>query len=423
MAPGRKLWSAALAAGAAGALLLAVNVWSGGGDDDVGDARPRPPADDANTLTRLWATPAVQGGGSQDATELSRIWITDEAIVTVLPTGVTAYDPASGEELWRLDAPEGADHLCDATSDVNGDGIGALAYTPVDDPIEDEDQGSESCSVVAAVDAAEGEILWSHDLTDPEGFATGELSGSLSIGDEAVVFEMDRDEYFFRFAIDGGEELPALDVPGREECGFSEPSHTAEYTVLQNHCGLYVYDTDSGEPMRPGPDWPDDDHLIDIMGGEQLVLWGTDRLMVSDEYGNTLIEMPNPPVSGAIVADSVLIVPTTGERDYAGWDLDTGQLLWEEELPGSIASSGGPDGKVLVSYIEDRDDWKVIPHYGWLDPRDGSVSDAGALASGNAVGPTYDLETDDPVVYELAAPRRAGEGEAAVRLVAYELAG
>jgi hypothetical protein len=98
-------------------------------------------------------------------------------------------------------------------------------------------------------------------------------------------------------------------------------------------------------------------------------------------------------------------------------------LWWEETLPGAVASYGGPDGKVLVSYTEDPDDGNFTPHYGWLNPRDGSVSDAGAFASVNAVGLTYCLVTDDPVVYALAAPMDEDAGEDAVRLVAYELPG
>jgi hypothetical protein len=424
----RNLW---WTAPAVGALLLTAcgGGGGGGGDGDGPGSAPGPGSTDADAITTLWESPPVEAGAREGVEWINRVWITDSALVTALASGVTGYDPDSGEELWRLEPPDGTDHLCAAAPDLNGNGIGALLYTPVDDP-SDREYGS--CSVVAAVDAGAGEILWSHDLTHPSGSASARMSGArpLTVGEETIAVNLNWEGYFFRFAIDGGEELPEPEVPGGEECEPHEWHHSAEFTVAEGLCGTFVFDTETGEAVRTLPGW-EDGRLAGVLPGDRLALWGDHELVVYEdgEDGEVMAEIPNPAVAPtgsaeAVVSDSVLVWQSdiSGPYHYAGWDLETGTRLWKEELAGAPwnAGAGGAGGAEdqrlpLVSQGDEGGGNPALNHLAWLNPRDGSVSDVGSFPEDShhhmnvvAVG---------QVAYAITAP--VGEGES--HLVAYEL--
>jgi outer membrane protein assembly factor BamB len=430
MSPKRNLWSAAAALAVCALLLAACS--GGGGDDEDHEPVPTAAPDEtkSNAMTRLWETPPVDGAPRVSSFWINDIWVTDAAVVFVQSAGVWGYDPGSGEELWRLAPPDGADALCAATPDVNGDGIGALLYHRAQDP---SGEGETGCSVVAAVDTGSGEILWSHDLSDREGSASITASGPppLSVGEEVIAVNFNSRGYFFRFAIDGGEELPELEVPGGEDCQPYEWLHSATYTIGLSACDAvdpertegYVYDTESGVRLR---------HLswsvtasppTGLLPGDQLALWHYDTLTVyEDSGGQVRAEIPLQPgvdAENAVVTDSELIMRTeSGLSDYryAGLDLETGAQLWENEVPGGLWFMGH-DGQVPVQYPGES---VPLPHhFGWLNPRDGSVSEAGVFPR-DADLLNHALVTDDPAVYAVSMPQ-TGDDEDQVHLVAYEL--
>jgi hypothetical protein len=184
---------------------------------------------------------------------------------------------------------------------------------------------------------------------------------------------------------------------------------------------VFVFDTASGELVRHDSTWDDKNTPVGVLPGDQLGLWQEDRLTVYTEGGET-VEIPkrddgtNRP-GVAFVAGSVVVLPRGGEEShrYAAWDLEMGAQLWKEKLPGHVAADAADDGRLLVDYTVATGQGGD-PHLGWLDMRDGSVSDAGAFTSFGGV--RMHLVTDDPVVYAIEWP---GNVAPSLVLVAYEL--
>ncbi|MEV0952110.1 PQQ-binding-like beta-propeller repeat protein [Promicromonospora sp. NPDC050249] len=425
---------------AVGALLLAgctsggETRWGAGDEDpsqtsstDAGRAPTQSPLPQdvsgyAGDVRRLWSTPEVKTENS-----VNTIWITGTTVATVTAGGVSAYAPDTGEELWHLQSPEGAGEPCWSSTTLNGDDIGAVLYTS-------RDEGT--CSIVAAVHAGIGEVLWSQPLSDPHGRA---IVSGVSAGLEAITVSLGGRGGYFRFSVDSGERLPALKVPAAETCRPYGWQHSARFSVVVTNCeevGAYVFDTESGDLLFsiPGPVLLDG---LAVVPGERLALWQDETLVVFDDDGEVTqeITVPDGRSAGtqAVVTDSAVVGLSGSEQStpryphYAGWDLETGQQLWRAMLPGSdwypsLWHRPG-DAQILVEYPAWADNGAGVREYdqrlGWLDPRDGSLVDAGALPE-TADVMTFDLVPDGQVVYALTRP---AEKMGHVHLVAYELPG
>ncbi|MFC1416540.1 outer membrane protein assembly factor BamB family protein [Streptacidiphilus cavernicola] len=131
---------------------------------------------DANTLNAAW-TVASMGSGDQ----MVGSWVTSTELVRAgTGTGVVAYDLATGHKLWTLTPPSDATKPCTMSPTVNSAGIGTIGFGT----------DTHSCSYVAGVDTATGQILWKVDLTDSsdptassaDTFVQGSVATVLSLG-------------------------------------------------------------------------------------------------------------------------------------------------------------------------------------------------------------------------------------------------
>jgi outer membrane protein assembly factor BamB len=413
MSPKRNLWSAALpvavaVAVAAGVLPLSACTNEGGEPD------PWPGYEDGGDIEQLWATPKAEGGRGATNYVVNEIWVTDSAIVNAQSAGVSAHDPATGEELWRVEPPDGAEELCNASTGVNADGIGALLFSVPGE------QGAlrdyPSCRVVAAVDTHTGEVLWSHELPG-DSFAQQQ---PLTVGARVIAVSLgmqQQGDSFFRFAIAGGEELPTLETPGGERCRPYRWVQSARYTVGASDCRTPVFDTESGELLRYLAPADQEHFPIGVLPGERLALWGRQELVSYRDDGQSEIPVPPDNVSGfwdAVVADGVLIKRTNddGSTQYSGWDLETGERLWDEDLFG-FPEPPGADGRVALQYGVYGDD----EHLAWLNPRDGSLVDGGTFPAGTS----YEAFGMMPDGDRLYAVRPDTQDDRLVSLVAYDL--
>lgn len=368
---------------AAGVLLAAA--CTGGGGDRGAPQTSAPTAErPADMLVERWRSPLADS-------RVLRIWAVGDTIVVVSRGGVEGYDTATGERRWTLSAPPGAGDgtPCAASAGVNGRGVGAVLY----------DRGFEEygdfggCSVLAAVDTRGGAVVWHKKLPN----RSGPQVDYPDVGQDAVVIG-DRvisartgiwpGAEHHRFSL-GGRALPMLAVPGGQECRRdADWAQSSTYTVVTSFCAgtrrLSLHRTQTGEQLWDRPEPADLGYVSDVVATSPPAVAAGDRLVsfTADGRVRADVEVPGGLLPGPRLERGHLLAAPTDEG-FAGIDLHTGELLWEEPLRSSVPS-GITDGGLLSAYADDGDYRRLVR----LDARDGARTELGALPGDITAGYT-----------------------------------
>ncbi|KAB8167286.1 PQQ-binding-like beta-propeller repeat protein [Streptomyces sp. 3MP-14] len=385
-----------------GAALLALGgtawlVWAGAADDG-----PR----------ESWRAAEADTGGD-GASDLA-LWVHDGVVARVGPTGVGAivgHDAADGAARWRLPAPEGTEGPCAASERVNAEGVGVVLYHSPD---------AGGCTVLAAIDAGDGALLWSHDfgaldpaLTSPPG-----ESATVAVGATTVTVKLSPaniPEGFFRLDLASGQLLPAPgDVPG-QGCATGWVPVTVDHAdarlVTLARCAdaaeagaeprlaMGVHDAETGEPL-----WgralenlaviPAD--VVAGPAGGPLVVAQGEALVAYSEAGQELwrLAADGRGLVERAVTDGVLVVeslPTDDVGDegadesagvtFEGYALDDGERLWRGTFPEGTAFLGADPatGRALLgSYAYAQGEGGQLT-LSWLGLADGATEGAGTV--------------------------------------------
>ncbi|MEO3755017.1 PQQ-binding-like beta-propeller repeat protein [Streptomyces sp. B6B3] len=317
--------------------------------------------------------------------------------------GVWGYDGESGEELWRLEHPEGGDLApCAASEGVNGAGVGALLYQTEDGPGD-----LPNCTVLAAVDTRRGEVTWSEDLTRTDDVAVGyNIEVPVTVGERAITVDLGGAHDLERFAVADGEELPEPQLPdGDCDWAWATWDIAVEHLVARARCRgesgsqLAVFDAETGEQL-----WKRsaaDSTLVDslFVTDDPLTLSSSTRLTVYDDNGEVRSEIPLDAIDADVeigsdewrtafetvayhVTDSLVITrssnDTPTEDILRGFDAATGEELWERDLPEERALVGAVDEVPLVFY-EAAENGAIYHHVARLNPEDGALVEEGLL--------------------------------------------
>jgi hypothetical protein len=407
--------------GALGGVLLAlvgvgvVVLVNDGGDEKPsgGDETPNEAAEPDGVMAELWRTPSLEVSAPDDpeAGTFERVWLADGVVVLVTRAGAWGFDPESGDQLWRLEHPDGGNLApCAASDDVNDQGIGAVIFEP-------EEGGG--CTGVAAVDTGSGEVTWSEEVPVPQvnplDFADGVR---VAVGERVITVNPNTwTSTPRRFAVADGEELPGFEVPfDLDRCEGEESAWhaTAEHAVLGITCArpgdepqgrLALFDTETGERLWTRSEEPWFAELPWILADEPLALMSLDRVNLYEADGDPRVEIPldyvdpNAGLSTDEVAasyqmadwylvDSVLITLSTngdGQDRVRGIDVRTGQQLWQRELPEDRALAGlwhllgDADEERMVFYAAETGNGDSHHHVAWLDRADGDLTVEGLL--------------------------------------------
>ncbi|WP_049570076.1 PQQ-binding-like beta-propeller repeat protein, partial [Streptomyces sp. SBT349] len=372
---------------------------------------PGGPAEPAGAMAELWRTRPVEGGDPDTAAttvEIRRVWLSDGVVVLLTRGGVWGLDPESGQELWRLEHPGGGDLVpCATSGDVNGQGVGAVLYRPEDDPGD-----HPNCTVLAAVDTLGGEVLWSEDLTRPDDSAVGYNDEvPVTVGERVVTVDVGRQPRGpHRFAVEDGEELPALEVPGGEDCALpgSRWQFSARHTLAMAECAatgdregrLTVFDTETGAELWTRPEAPSflrgaalfADEPLTLSSRTGVTVYGDDgeaRREIPVEYIDSDLEIGSAERAAAYEAvdrhltDSLLITRSSNDDDdpdlVRGIDVETGEERWRRDFPEDGFLVGDVDEEPLVFYEAEADDGRTRHHVAWLDPANGTPAVEGLL--------------------------------------------
>ncbi|WP_052847829.1 PQQ-binding-like beta-propeller repeat protein [Streptomyces avicenniae] len=387
-----------------------------------------PPA----ALGRIWQTPAVpsgedDGGADGPSTDTGdpappiRLWVHDNALATVAPSGVTGYGTLDGTALWTAPPPPEAGPLCAAGQGVNGSGLGAVLHTAT----------GGGCSLLSVIDIDTGTTVWTADLTDPDAPPADPAGVTVTTGDATVTVNLDAagtPTAFHRFDAPTGDPLPPPAPPQDEPLcpDAAEPQairHAGSRIVELTRCVgtddllLNAYVTDTGEL-----EWthPADDPAFAFSGlaaGDPVVLRQGRQLVAYAETGDELWRMPEPVASH--VTGTVLCVQdgpaAAGLLPLAGYDLATGRRLWSEEAePGTQLFGEDDTGALLTG--------RVTGDALWLESRDPATGEitTGPVAElpGRRLHDGLVLAYDEYQLYVMASVE-TDEGPA-LRLRAYE---
>ncbi|MGK5530360.1 outer membrane protein assembly factor BamB family protein [Streptomyces sp. URMC 129] len=409
---------------AGGAVFMARGGDDGGTDGAGADAV----APDGEVLTGLWRTGAVPAGEPPREMAVPRVWATDDVVTGVLASGLRGYDPATGEELWALTAPDRIGAPCVAAPAPNGQGVGAVVHR-------DEDG---ACSVVSAVDTRAGELLWSLPLSAE---AAGEAA--VTVGDEVITVDTGSAAVVQRFSA-AGEELPLPEVPGGAECGpLAEWTHSADHLLAISSCGVAgdvgqvtAFDADSGQELwtasatsevATGPVSIVSDEPLAVLARQRVVTFGDDGRVVADaapaEGGVGLAAAWTLAREPAVVIGGTAPHSSEYLEVLVGVDPATGEELWQRELPQFAVAIGSGDGLALALWASGTIDApafhlvRVAADTGRTAPEARLPADAGTPVPENAGRPAP-LTVLNGTLYVLAEPRDA-EGQ--VRIEAYRL--
>ncbi|MEO3755014.1 PQQ-binding-like beta-propeller repeat protein [Streptomyces sp. B6B3] len=400
---GRRTWLVVLG-GALSALLVAVGVVlvnGDTGDEELTGGGPSAPPEGDAVLEALWRTTPVDVGEADLGEDFQRVWASDRVVVLLTNAGVWGHDPESGEDLWRLEHPEGG-HLvpCATSEDMNDQGVGAVLFRP---------EGRTSCTVLAAVDTGRGEVMWSEELPSTDNDPDEDVPAT--VGERAITVDLEgwglptpR-----RFAVADGEELPEL--PGGEDCVRASTPFwdiSGERAIVRGGCQvagevegrLTVYDTETGDEL-----WTrsveDRRSVTDgsVVTGEPLILMTPDSFQVYDDDGDVRSEIPRESradleagsdeydaayeTSEYHLADSLLITRSRNSDEepdiIRGFDVETGEELWEREFPEGRGLVGAVDEEPLVLHEVLADEGYPYLNIARLDPADGTLNLQGLL--------------------------------------------
>ncbi|MCD0483274.1 PQQ-binding-like beta-propeller repeat protein [Streptacidiphilus sp. ASG 303] len=388
---------AAVGAGAL-AVLVAAGVYVAGGDDPgspaaSGGTAPAP-AGFSVDHTRAWAAPAAPAG-ADDALQGS--WLLPGAVVRGDGSGVRAYDPASGRQLWTLQPPKPGAVPC-GMSPTAAAGTGAVLWTPR--------AGGKNCTLLSAVDTATGRQKWTKTLSDTKDSYGARVMVNdtrvVAVGDsEAVGYEASSGKEKWSNA--GRGKFCTLSGTGsgstvllHSSCADSSPKEQA--VTLDAGSGRLVWWRGLGSPRT-----------VSVLSAEPAVVLTTgdkesdDKVRSWDGKGNPGAEIPVAQAGGARLdvghgsldaAPGVFfsgttlataLVPADGSTPANGSltavDLKSGRTLWRTTAKekGKVQPVG-IDGGALVVSTEERTDQPA--HLSRFALADGGESAGGGFPKG-----------------------------------------
>ncbi|MFK0257313.1 PQQ-binding-like beta-propeller repeat protein [Streptomyces sp. NPDC090445] len=291
-----------------------------------------------------------------------------EQVVRIREDGLTAYD-GGGRRSWGRGAPEGTT-VCGMSADTPS-GTGVLAYATAA-------PGGGPCGIrLAAVDLTNGEELWSKDVRDPVGTATGTVTagGSLAVSATARAAVLAHD-------LRGGAERwrAPLTKPGAAVQDIAAGPDRVLVTVRSDE-GRELLALDAGTgavtwraALPAGPDRPR------IVSAGPVAVVVDERLLLFDDAGRPRgADGAEPPYVAAeggqrrVVGDVlVMAVPEREKREVLeAFSLVDGRLLWRRAFDDDwlVRALGvGRSGRLAVVTQG------AFTHLWHLDPRTGAPS-------------------------------------------------
>ncbi|WP_130796366.1 outer membrane protein assembly factor BamB family protein [Streptomyces otsuchiensis] len=450
--------------GAALITMLAATACGGGDADRAEDDGPGTGAGAgtaATVLSPLWEQPS-------DARGFGAVWTTTDALVLRAGDEVRALDPADGAPLWTLDHPDGAGRICQLSRTAGGSGIGGVLFATAPEPADDETAAGspEECSLVAAVDTATGDILWTDtpgtetntgtdtDAPDarpaqPVGVSAGESVLTVSTGDGGL----------HRYALTDGAHLPALSGPddactrgtvhdGTLVAAVRDPAETG--TDCAERAGgsplrLDIHDAETGALSWSAEIEHEAFALRRVLAGDPLVVeatgapWdGAAVLSFPDDGDGARTLGPaeghigtvqsggqqavsDPAQQLPVSVDGVFVAAHDVRTGLTAHDTRTGEELWARQQP-DATPVGARGTSLLATGVLDGEQHLLLS-----DPRDQeSTESIGALECADCVPPgqgaagapsrLWVVGTDGERFYALVD---APQGDHLGRLVAY----
>lgn len=372
------------------ALFLAAGVLAAAACTVGGDRAPAAPTAEAPTeappakaLIERWRAKPPAGS------RVIRIWATDTIVVVVTRSGVKGFDAATGALRWELRGPSGpgGGSPCAASSEVNGQGLGAVLY----------DRGYEEygdfggCGVLMVPDTRNGKVQWRADLPNRDGSQADYPdvgADAVTIGDDVIgvrTKDGEPGQTLHRYSVDG-ERLPRLRVPGGEECRRDVSwTQSATYTLARSACDdatrISLFRTQSGAELWTRPKPAELSLVSGIAAGDPPTVAGGRHLVSFTGTGEVPADVSLPHVArsaplrtrGSLAAVAMGNEPH--EAAFAGADPRSGRLLWQVELHGGVPA-GVHDGDLLAVYLHPPERSHRLVR---LDARDGTRTEVGVL--------------------------------------------
>lgn len=347
-------------------LLAAVAACGGGSGGGEPDAAETPAGDTpaADALERVWAVPV--------STQGRVVWSGPEVLVVRQDADLHGYAAADGEELWRLAPPEGATGPCAVSPGLTADGVGGVAYR-VDHP----EDGEPSCSVLAAVRAETGELLWTEDHTGASALRSEEAAVSAS--ENVLTMGLFCGTVHRHHAVEG-TALPGPDAPG-ERC--NDAVHSAGHLVVRYSAAdgdtLTAYHADTYDELWSRPAAEDEARLRSVLADEPLTLsvdggpqgghrvqtFGADgepeRWIGEEALRHGGLEGTAAPGAGPLLDGERLLLSARKGELHLLHDLRGGEELWRGERGAYDSILGFRDGALLAVADAERDPDRPLP--------------------------------------------------------------
>jgi outer membrane protein assembly factor BamB len=418
----------ALLAGGGVVLVSATGDGDSDGDGDRDGRRSAGREEPGNVMAERWRSQPVETWGDDPG----RVWLSEGTVTLLTGGGVWGFDRESGERLWRLEPPEGAEPApCAASEEANGQGVGAVLYQAEDDEYD-------NCSLLAAVDTHSGEVMWSQDLAEPGDVMVGaNIEVPVTVGERVIAVDPPGgSRATLRFAAEDGDELPQPEPPLGPECETFKWEHTAEYVVAYSECTpagdnenqLTTFDTETGtELWTRSADWFFG-HEFGLQADDPLTFGSDAQLLLHDgaavrseipleyidydevEIGSAEDRVAYETVDYA-VTESLVITRSANDNPspdiVRGFDPETGEELWQREFSEENYLFHYVDEEPLVSYEAEVAGGRTFSHIAWLDPGDGGLSVEGVLPQDTNLTSIVGWDDDALYVTDLDATGRS----------------
>ncbi|MDH2389142.1 PQQ-binding-like beta-propeller repeat protein [Streptomyces sp. HNM0663] len=298
----------------------------GGGEDGGGNAPDGPGKEKAPDSTAAKVAFQLPQPEIKDLTDVVGSWVTDKAFIKPGVESISAYDPAKGNELWKLPLPG---QICAASRHVTEDNKTAIAFeaekrTPP--------KNYQQCTEIGVIDLSTGKLLWSKSVTggssgdEKARFSEVTLSGKIvAAGDLSggAAFDLDSGKVLWK---------PKVDTNQCRDIGYGG----GPALVAVRRCGSYDDSQVSIQMLKPdgSPQWS-----YDLPAGvDDARIVSSDPLVVAADVGDT---------------------GTFGISDFFSIDGKTGKLRAKIVAPGDkylarCSASDGVEGCQFVAVGNDR---------------------------------------------------------------------
>ena len=290
----------------------------------------------------LWKTPVPLPGNSSPVVWGDRIFLT---AATVESQEILCFHRDNGELLWRtrVTAPRAHD-----VRDLEiFEDTGYAASTPVTDG--ERLYALFATADIAAVDVIDGGLAWARNLGDPDNVYG--LATSLVLHDKMVIFQFDRggdarDELSSLLAIDTGSGATLWSIPREVDASWSTP------ILVETDAGLELiaagdpwvisYDLDARAERWRVRGLSGDVAPLPIVAGGMVIVTNEYADMLAIRLGGEgdvtethiawraedgLSDAPSP------LSDGQYVLQAHSMGELTCFDLETGELLWSEDLP------------------------------------------------------------------------------------------